>query len=93
MANNKNGTEVKPQDCPKNKPLKNKLPEQNNDTAKNQPKQNSSKKSQNEQSSDVLSSKLRPVFSFIRACLSVLVALSDWLENPLKASLQKILSS
>ena len=77
MANNKNGTEVKPQDCPKNKPLKNKLPEQNNDTAKNQPKQNSSKKSQNE---------LRMVSSSI--LLGISIASHDWLKKPLKAKLQ-----
>ena len=58
MANNKNGTENNPQDCPKKKSPANttaKLPEKKNDTAKIHPKQNSSKKSQNE---------LRPVFRF-----------------------------
>ena len=51
MANNKNGTENVPPDCPKKKSPANttaKLPEKKNDTAKIQPKQNYSKKSQNE---------------------------------------------
>ena len=51
MANNKNGTEHIPQDSHKTKSPGNttgKLPEKKNDTAKNLPKQNSSKKSQNE---------------------------------------------
>ena len=58
MANNKNGSENIPQNCPKKKSPANttaKLPETKNDTAKIQPKQNSSKKSQNE---------LRRVFRF-----------------------------
>ena len=58
MANNKNGSESIPQNCPKKKSPANttaKLPETKNDTAKIQPKQNSSKKSQNE---------LRRVFRF-----------------------------
>jgi len=51
MANNKNGSQNISQNCPKKKSPANttaKLPETKNDTAKIQPKQNSSKKSQNE---------------------------------------------